>query len=394
MNIPLTRAIAPLALLILLFGASLAKSEEISAGDSVEISVLEWDREVGQVRSWETINNEYQVSSDGMLYFPFIGAIVAAGLSSNELSNSLANQLLERLSLPDVPAVQVRMATSGPISVYGFVRNAGRIEHRPGQTVREIYVAAGGSPISFNEIPAFELKELSSRLELLETRRDILKNRLARLRAEGEGLDKLELPADVSAAAAEDQNREKLIFQINKEKSERRRQLLQGRIELLSGEITSLEQQIINNSRQLDLSKDELANIEALADRGLAVNARQLDALSLVSTFESRQLNLQLAITEARQNLSAAELDLIDIQSGASAEFLESSQNVQTQLLQLEDQHASLVARAKLLTLSLEPSAVLEAKIWRKGLDAPLLANFDEPVFAGDTIEIRSASAE
>ncbi|WP_058316757.1 polysaccharide biosynthesis/export family protein, partial [Cognatishimia activa] len=339
MTIKRPRAIATLLLAWLCFGATLANSEEINTGDSLDIAVFEWDREAGAIRSWETINNEYTVAEDGILYFPFIdGGIVAVGLDTNELASSLSSRLLESLSLPDLPAVQIKQSSTEPVSVYGFVRNTGRFDIRPGQTIREIFVAAGGSPIALNANPGLELSELTQRLDVLQSRRTILSARLARLRAEGEGAATLDLPEDVDPEVAEKQKREEKVFSLNRERTERQTQLLEGRIGLLTGEIGSLQTQLKNLSLQLELAQEQLDNINQLADRGLAVNARQLDALSLVSNLETRQLTLQLAVTEARQNLSVAELDLVDAQSGASASRLVAAQDVENQLLLLEDQ--------------------------------------------------------
>ena len=391
MTIRRPRAIATLFLVWLCFGAKLANSEEINTGDSLDIAVFEWDREAGAIRSWETINNEYTVAEDGILYFPFIdGGIVAVGLDTNELASSLSSRLLESLSLPDLPAVQSKQSSTEPVSVYGFVRNTGRYDIKAGQTIREVFVAAGGSPIALNANPGLELSELTQRLDVIQSRRTILSARLARLRAEGEGAATLDFPEDVDPEVTEKQKREQKVFGLNRERTERQTQLLEGRIGLLTGEIGSLQTQLKNINRQLELAQEQLANINQLAERGLAVNARQLDALSLVSSLETRQLTLQLAVTEARQNLSVAELDLVDAQSGASASRLVAAQDVENQLLLLEDQYATLSGRAKILAVSLEPASALQARVWRQGATEPIFVEFDAPVMSGDIIEFRS----
>ena len=389
----LTRTLAILCFCTFGFARSVF-GEEITSGDTLEISILEWNRELGSVQTWDTLSSDYSVSEGGMLSFPFVGDVIAVGLDTNTLAVSLSNLLLERLSLADVPAVRVRVTDRAPVLVHGFVRDAGPIPYRKGQTVRKVFVAAGAAPLSLTDNPSLELENISESLINLDQRHALLTARLARLQAEGAGQQELQFAPAPEGYVATSQDLEQFIFDLNHEQSARREKLLLDQIELLKNEIASLEVQGNSASDQLELARDQLRATDELAARGLAVNARRIDALSLVSTLETRMLTLQLAETEARQNLALAELDLVDVRSGSSVVQLVSAQDVQNQILILEAQRLTLASRAKLLAAVLEPDSVLEARLWRSGMDEPMVVGFDSPVMPGDVIEFRSLGQE
>ncbi|NVO29193.1 hypothetical protein HJ526_17360 [Donghicola sp. C2-DW-16] len=377
-------------LLLLSFASNPALSEEVAKGDTLEISILEWDRASGSVRLWENLSSDYPVSDEGKINFPFLGDVVAVGIDTNNLAVDISNLLLERLNLADVPAVRVSISDRSPVLVYGIVRNAGRIEFRKGQTVRKVFVAAGATPFSLSENLGLELEEVSASLDNLNQRHALLSTRLERLQAEGMGRAELALPPSIDKNFESIQDIEQSIFGLNREQSARRQKLLTDQIQLLKNEIESLDVQAISTEKQLELTKAQLDVVDDLAARGLTVNSRRLDALSLVSNLEARMLTLRLAKTEAQQNLALAEIDLVDAKSGASVVQLVNAQDVKNQILMLEAQRITLSTRAKLLAATLEPSSVLEARLWRSGMDVPVVVDFEAPVLPGDVIEFRS----
>jgi polysaccharide export outer membrane protein len=86
----------------------------------------------------------YTVSPDGLIYFPYLGAVRAAGLTENQLRDQLVTQLRRLLRDPQV-TVNIQAFRAANVYVDGEVRNPGQktIDHVP-MTLPEAISRAGG----------------------------------------------------------------------------------------------------------------------------------------------------------------------------------------------------------------------------------------------------------
>lgn len=105
----------------------------IGPGDVLQISVWKDD----------SLNRSVPVRPDGMISFPLLNDVPAAGLTPLQLRESLTAKLKQYLAAPEVSVV-VQEVHSYAVSVLGEVRKPGRYEFKSPVTVLDAIAAAGG----------------------------------------------------------------------------------------------------------------------------------------------------------------------------------------------------------------------------------------------------------
>ncbi|HEY3645476.1 MAG TPA: polysaccharide biosynthesis/export family protein [Gammaproteobacteria bacterium] len=105
----------------------------IGPGDVLHISV------------WKDQNLERidTVRPDGMISFPLVNEVMAAGQTPMQLQKSLSDKLRQYISDPEVSVV-VQEVHSFAVSVLGEVKTPGRYELKDQSTVLDVLAQAGG----------------------------------------------------------------------------------------------------------------------------------------------------------------------------------------------------------------------------------------------------------
>jgi len=107
----------------------------IGPSDVLSISILNQD----------AMNRTVTVRPDGMISFPLINEVSAAGLTPEQLEEVMAVELSEYIELiPGELTVVVDEVHSYTVSVLGEVRNPGRFEFQNRATVLDALAEAGG----------------------------------------------------------------------------------------------------------------------------------------------------------------------------------------------------------------------------------------------------------
>jgi protein involved in polysaccharide export with SLBB domain len=101
-------------------------------GDRLRINVL----------SEPDLSGEYEINDSGTILFPLIGAVKAAGLTTNILEATITDML--RDGYLRKPSVRVDLLKSLPIYVLGEVQRPGRYDYVAGLTVLNAIALAGG----------------------------------------------------------------------------------------------------------------------------------------------------------------------------------------------------------------------------------------------------------
>lgn len=106
----------------------------IEPGDVLEVVIL------GQ----EELSRDLLVMHNGNITFPLIGDINVAGLTTNEVADTIAS-LLKRYFVQPLVSVILKGPTISTVAVYGEVIRPGTVQYQRGLRVSD-YVALAGGP--------------------------------------------------------------------------------------------------------------------------------------------------------------------------------------------------------------------------------------------------------
>ncbi|TWG90117.1 exopolysaccharide production protein ExoF [Mesorhizobium sp. J18] len=353
-------------LTLLLTGAGVSAAEyELGPMDKLRIKVAEWQTAEGAVREWSSVAGDYTVGPSGSISLPFVGQIPAAGKTTAEIEETIADELQQRFGLLDRPAASVEIIEYRPIFVTGDVQNPGRYPYDPGLTVLRTVSVAGGLRRSADASLRIERDYINAQgnLEVLIAERNRLYARRARLQAEAQGAASITMPeelADLDIA-------EKLLaeeagfMEARRKRVELQLEGIEDLKQLLRNEIESLEKKIATQNRQIELSREELKGVGSLAERGLTVNARVLTVEQTIAEMEGKVLDMETAVLRARQDINGAEQDATNLQNDRESEISQQQQETEAKIealtLQIE-MYKKLMAEA----LSNAPALALEGE--------------------------------
>ncbi|ABA78706.1 glycosyl transferase [Rhodobacter sphaeroides] len=335
----LRRHLLPLFVVALLPGVALADSYTISESDLLRLRVLEWQPVDGTMREWEAMTGEYRVNADGTISVPFLGPVEAAGHTPAQLGTLIADGLMERLALPDMPDATIEIAEYRPIIVAGHVREPGEVVFRPGLTARQAIAMAGGPSDEIRSTPALvrDLISEEGALRILLDSREGMMARRARLLAERDNQTELgPVPELDTARGRALLAEEKSFMDLRRDQVDRNLAAIDAQSELLKAEIEALQAKTGQLETQRTLAEKETANAKNLSERGLVASGRLFETQRTLSTVESQLLDTSTAILRARQGITTAERDRIALIDGRSSEIAAQLQEVEAQILEMD----------------------------------------------------------
>ncbi|PDS35760.1 exopolysaccharide biosynthesis protein [Rhizobium anhuiense] len=326
----LSDRLVSVALALLVFscmtGWSVAHAENYTLvpEDQVRLRVVEWRSSDSRYASWEALDGTYAVDDAGNLSIPIAGQVQAIGKTTQQVADAIAGALSEKAELPGKPFIALEIAQHAPIFVTGTVQTPGRYAFEADMTVMKAVSIAGGFLRDREENTVFERDRIQAagayRTAILN-RRDLLM-RQARLRAEIAGEQSFEIPAelvgtpDVDKLKAQELNLMRL-----------RRVDIQSQIDAASDlarlygqQVESLEAKINSQKRQIDLAQKELDNVNSLVSKGLVSNSRQVSVDRWAADAQGTLIDLEVALTTARQGLSEADRSKINIANRQNSE--------------------------------------------------------------------------
>ena len=109
-------------------------NKTLGPGDVIEV----------RVRDQDDISGPYEVSDDGMVRFPMIGAVEVRGKTGAQIAQKIEQELAAGwLKQPQV-TVRVTERQNREVSVLGQVKEAGSYPYKPGLTLMQAISLAGG----------------------------------------------------------------------------------------------------------------------------------------------------------------------------------------------------------------------------------------------------------
>ena len=324
------------------WGASPAvgPSDQLESGDQVRIKIFEWRSSVGDVHEWTALNGDYRIGADGTVSLPLLGGLKAAGITAEELSDTISTRLLTSLGLTIRPQASVEIVQYRPFFILGDVGKPGEYPFTPGLTVLQAISIAGGK-YRVND-PALVFSTVGE-LKVLRLQYSGLIARRARLQAELDGAPSISFPSELlnqqnDPNVAQLIEREQSMFDSQRDALHSQLDALSQLKSLLNGEVGSLQAKMKIVDQELGLMKQELSSTTTLVQKGLAIAPREYSQRETEIDTEGRRLDLDTAALRAKEDIGKAEQAMIELSNKARGD-------IQTQLADVEQKIPETVAR-------------------------------------------------
>lgn len=314
---------------------------KLGPGDKLRLKVYEWRSTINAVYEWTSLNAEFTVGASGSLSLPLLGEVPAAGATISALSRAIGEGLKGRIGLAEVPDIAVEVVEYRPFYITGAVNKPGKYPYQPDLTVLQAISVAGGLAGS-GETGARLTREIiasQGESQYSEAEANGLLARKARLEAQLQNAEKIQFPPELEQrktdpAVATVMRQELAIFEAQRSAEKTEIEALQQLKVFLAKGAASLEAQLKEQQRERELTRKELEGITSLVSRGLAAAPRQLEMERLASRMEGDRLRLETELLRVRQDISRADISLIETRNKRTNEASANLRETQTKLEQ------------------------------------------------------------
>lgn len=301
--------IAVLSLSTFLVSGLSAEQYRLSGGETLELRAGAWDARNKTFANWDGVAGSYKMAPDGNIHVPIAGAVEVVGKTLDEVADTIASRMQRIVGLTELPAVSVEVSRYAPVFVGGAVTAPGQFDFIPGMTVEKALAIAGGYYRLPNEegTQQTSLTRITGEINQLRGTASKLLQQEKRLEQEVQLYSAETLPDAVESQSSDPVQSKILSANIKVIKAEL--QSLKDLRVLLNEKISQLSEEIVLRDNQIELARKDLASMEHLKDKGLAVTTRVSSANTALNDLEAKRLQLEVARLDAQQRLNLASRD-------------------------------------------------------------------------------------
>jgi HlyD family secretion protein len=216
------------------------------------------------------------------------------------------------------------------------------VQHLDGGIIAEILVREGDRVQAGQVLMRLDDLETGSTVALLESQFHALMAQEARLEAERDGQPEVRLLPSLigrrgDSMAADILAGQERIFAGRRSSLAGREAVTRQQITQLEAQIAALTAQRTAGQRQIALVREESAGVEELVAKGLERKPRLLALQRQGAELEGMQGNLIHRITEAREAIAQAELEIISLKADRHSEVVAELYDVQNRRIEAEE---------------------------------------------------------
>lgn len=259
---------------------------------------------------------------------------------------------------------------SGAVIATGQVvveSNVRRIQHPTGGVVAEIrvedgdHVKAGALLVRLDETTA------RANLGVIEVQLQQLEARKARLEAERDGRDTVDLPADLTSAEGRSEiasavRGELTLFASRREALDGQVAQLRERIAQTREEIVGLAAQIESKKEQLRLIRQELAGVFTLYERGLSPLSRLAALQREAASLSGEQGQLVADTARARGSIAEIELQIIQLAQNRGQEVATELRDVEAKIADLAERRIAAIDQLRRTEIRAPQDGIIHQK--------------------------------
>lgn len=378
--------------------AVFAEDYQLGTQDKLTIRVVEWQTVEGAFRDWSSVSGDYTIGPSGNLSLPFVGETQAVGKTTAEIAETIGKTLQDKFGLSDRPEASVEVAQFRPFYISGDIQTPGQYAYAPDLTVLKAISIAGGMRRGADGARTErDLITAEGSHAVLSDEQLRMMVTLARIDAELTGKTEVEAPKEIASLPAVSGMiaNETAIMASRQKKLTLRLQALDDLKGLLEQEIVSLGQKSETQKRQVELARKELSGIDTLAQKGLVVNTRVLSTERSIAEMEGKILDLETAMLRAKQDISKAEQEAIDLKNDGVSELAVERQKTVGELnavtLKLGMQKGLIAEAGGTAPTAAGTEQAISYVLVRKGTDGKskeIAAAEDMPVLPGDVLKV------
>jgi protein involved in polysaccharide export with SLBB domain len=280
-----------------------AEPYRVEPGDTVALSIF----------AQPELSGPHRVREDGSIALHLIGEVPVAGMTLTEIASAVAAAAARAFQAD--ASVIADMAAYRDVYVLGEVARPGALPFTPGLTVLKALALAGDArrtPVADGEegrrVVDERRRHLLARMDIEEAEARIaaIDAEIARLDADGLA-ETTAGPPPLPTAPDDRLGQEEALIAARRDVT---RQAVDGasrQQELADEEAGLLAQRSVLVARQLEITEENLRDIDALVERGLARRERQLDLAVDADDFRSDALEIAAFEARARQIAANAE---------------------------------------------------------------------------------------
>lgn len=220
--------------------------------------------------------------------------------------------------------------------------NRKQIQHLDGGIVTDILVSDGQQVKAGDPLIILDPVQAESSLGIVASALFSAEVQKVRLQAERDGL----VAPDFSAISTINYNDEDNLIKAQQSLFDIRLSVQKSQEEILNQQITNLQSQIegyesqqVSTKKQLDISRDELNNLQELKKQGLVGNERLLELQRNIAQLEGRAGELISAKAGAKASIDEKRLELVRIKRSFNEQVLAELQEIESQILDLKERN-------------------------------------------------------
>ena len=377
---------------------ALASDYLLSPGDQLELGVL------GVLSAPQKAD----VGVDGMVSFPLVGEVKAAGRTLQDVRADVRDILTRqpfRRHGSDVGVssgagvstysiapneVSLQISEFRPVYVGGDVLHPGQVIYRPGLTVRQAVAMAGG--FGGKERSESELVQVRNKYETaaLDFARYTLEADAlsAELGLPNEPAKQTTFPGADPATVSDIADEEKERSAARKQAFDSKRSFLKSALDQSEVRIGVLEIQVVNEQKGADLDATEVTTVDDLFHKGLVQSARMMDVRRSSLLSASRALETKIALEDAKRDRTEVQSKLDSLDRERKVELLTELEKTNSNM-----RNAAVTMRGleRELALQGDVSEGVQIMIFRSGPAAAhgAVTNEDAELVPGDTLDIK-----
>jgi polysaccharide biosynthesis/export protein len=363
----------------------------LSPGDQLEVGVL-------------GVLSEPQkavVGVDGMVSFPLVGEVKAAGRSLQDVRADVRDILTRQpfrrhgsdlgVSTYSIAPNEVSLQISEyrPVYVSGDVLHSGQVIYRPGLTVRQAVAIAGGFGKERSEDQLVQLRNKYESAALDFARSTLQADALsAELGLANEPAKQTTFPGADLATTRAIANEEKERSAAREQAFDSKRSFLRSALDQSEVRIGVLETQVVNEQKGADLDAAEVTTVDDLFHKGVVPASRLTDVRRSSLLSSSRALQTKIALEDAKRDRTDLQSKLDSLDRDRKVELLTDLEKANSAMT-----NAAVVLHGlqRELALQGDVSDGVQIMIFRKGSDAAhvVVTNEDAELLPGDTLDIK-----